>query len=181
MASLHELRELPKEGEYFLSFEDLLEVICDASVKHKFSFRTPHKDPKRARYRCKNKQCPWSINAHLNKENENEIIVDKVISKHTCIGDPQGKFGAASCQEWIQKVIAQHMDVKPNTPIKDIQTMIRIQFAENVQYKVCQVARLGLQGGDIAAHQLSFELLPAYLNLLHCKAQRAHTHLEIDP
>jgi hypothetical protein len=58
MVSLHKLRELPKEGEYFLSFKDLLEVIHDASVKHKFSFRIPHKDPKRAWYRCKNKECP---------------------------------------------------------------------------------------------------------------------------
>ena len=33
MASLHELRELPLEGDFFLSFDDLLEVIRDASVK----------------------------------------------------------------------------------------------------------------------------------------------------
>jgi hypothetical protein len=99
MASLHELRELPKEGEYFLSFDDLLEVIRDASVKHKFSFRTLHKDLKRARYRCKNKQCPWTVNAHLNNKNENEIIVDKVISEHTCIVDSQAKYCAASCQD----------------------------------------------------------------------------------
>jgi hypothetical protein len=180
MASLHELRELPNEGDYFLSFEDLLEVIRDASIKHKFSFRVPHKDIKRARYRCTNKECPWTVNAHLNKENKNEVIIDKVISEHTCIGDTQSKRGAASCQEWIQKVIARHMDVKPTTPIREIQSMIRIQYAENVQYKVCQVARLGLQGGDLAAHRLSFELLPAYIELLRRKASRSHTHLEID-
>jgi hypothetical protein len=29
MASLHELRDLPKEGDYFLSFDDLLKVIRD--------------------------------------------------------------------------------------------------------------------------------------------------------
>jgi hypothetical protein len=45
MASLHELRDMPKEGDYFLSFDDLLKVICDASIKHKFSFKTPYKDP----------------------------------------------------------------------------------------------------------------------------------------
>ncbi len=55
MASLYELRELPIEGDYFLSFDDLLEAIRDVSVKHKFSFRIPHKDLKRARYRCTNK------------------------------------------------------------------------------------------------------------------------------
>jgi hypothetical protein len=53
------------------------------------------------------------------------------------------------------------MDVKPNTPIKEIQIMMRIQFAEIVQYKVAQLARLGLQGGYLAAYRLSFELLVA--------------------
>src|SRR6266487_1414948 len=99
MTSLHELRELPIEGDYFLSFEDLLKVVRDVSIKYKFSFRVPHKDPKRARYRYTNKDCPWTVNAHINKENENEIIVDKVVSEHTCIGDRQAKREAASCQE----------------------------------------------------------------------------------
>jgi len=180
MASLHELRDLPQEGEYFLSFDDLLEVVRDASIKHKFSFRIPHKSSIRARYHCTNKLCPWTITAHLNKENENEVIVDKVVSEHTCIDDSQAKRGAATCQEWIQKVIARHMNVKSDTPIKEIQSMITIQFAENVGYKVCQLARLGLQGGDLAAHRLSFELLPAYIELLRIKASRAHTNLEID-
>jgi hypothetical protein len=48
MASLHELRELPAKGDYFLSFDNLLEVVPDASIKYKFSFQIPHKDPKRA-------------------------------------------------------------------------------------------------------------------------------------
>jgi hypothetical protein len=30
---------------------------------------------------------------------------------------------------------------------------------------VCQIARLGLQGRDLAAHRLSFELLPVYIEL----------------
>ena len=59
MASLHELRELPLEGDFFLSFDDLLEVICDASVRHKFSIKNSYKDKKRARYLCANAACPW--------------------------------------------------------------------------------------------------------------------------
>jgi hypothetical protein len=35
MASLHELGELPVQGDYFISFDDLFEVIRDASIKHK--------------------------------------------------------------------------------------------------------------------------------------------------
>jgi len=52
MASLHELRELLIVGDYFLSFDDLLKVVCDASIKHKFSFKVLYKDKKRARYKC---------------------------------------------------------------------------------------------------------------------------------
>ena len=78
MASLHELREVPVQGDYFLLFDDLLKVIRDASIKHKFSFKTPHKDLKRARYRCANTERPWKVNAHRNPENNNEIIVDEV-------------------------------------------------------------------------------------------------------
>jgi hypothetical protein len=126
MLSLHELRDMPVEGDYFLTFDDLLEVIRDASVKHKFSFKVPHRDTKRARYRCTNKACPWLVNAHLNPENENEIIIDKVVSDHSCISDAQSKRSAASCQEWIQKVIARNMNVKANTPITEIRSMIRI-------------------------------------------------------
>ena len=33
---------MSKEGEYFLSFD---KVISNASIKHKFSFKTRHKDP----------------------------------------------------------------------------------------------------------------------------------------
>jgi hypothetical protein len=54
MASLHELRELPIEGDYFLSFDDLLEVIRDASVKHKFHpplTQVPRGRPKKVRFR----------------------------------------------------------------------------------------------------------------------------------
>jgi len=36
---------MPKEGDYFLSFEDLIKVVYNASIKHKFSIKTPHKDP----------------------------------------------------------------------------------------------------------------------------------------
>jgi hypothetical protein len=101
MLSLHELRDMLVEGDYFLTFDDLLEVIRDASVKHKFSFKVLHRDIKRAWYRCTNKACLWLVNAYLNPENKNEIIIDKVVLDHSCIGDAQSKRSAASCQEWI--------------------------------------------------------------------------------
>jgi len=58
MALLYKLRELPIIGDYFLLFDDLLKVVCDASIKHKFSFKVLHKDKKRAWYKCNNKDCP---------------------------------------------------------------------------------------------------------------------------
>ena len=99
MASLHELRELPIIGDYFLSFDDLLEVIRDTSIKHKFSFKLPHKDKKRAQYKCNNKDCLWSVVAHLNRENKNEVIVNIVNSVHTCVSDTIAKRSTANYQE----------------------------------------------------------------------------------
>ena len=99
MASLYELRELPIVGDYFLSFDDLLEVIRDTSIKHKFSFKLLHKDKKHARYKCNNKDCPWSVVAHLNQENKNEVIVDIMNSVHTCVGNAITKRGTANYQK----------------------------------------------------------------------------------
>jgi hypothetical protein len=59
--------------------------------------------------------------------------------------------------------------------------MIQMQYAEVIGYKVCQIACLELQGGDLASHRLSFELLLAYIDLLRRKASRAHLNLEICP
>jgi hypothetical protein len=95
MASLYKLRDLPAIGDYFLSYEDLLKVIQDISVKYKFAFRVPYKDLKRVRYRCTNRECPWLVNAYRNPENK--IIVNKVVLNYTYIGDVVLKFSATSC------------------------------------------------------------------------------------
>jgi hypothetical protein len=97
ISSLYKLRDILVKGDYFLTFDDLLKVIRNASVKHKFSFKVLHRDTKRARYQCTNKACPWLINTHLNPENKNEIIIDKVVLDHSCIGDAQSKRSIASC------------------------------------------------------------------------------------
>jgi hypothetical protein len=75
MASLYKLRELPVIGDCFLLFDNLLKVVRDASIKHKFSFKVLHKDKKRARYKCNNKDCPWSVIAYLNLENDKEVML----------------------------------------------------------------------------------------------------------
>ena len=99
IASLYKLCKLLIVGDYFFSFNNLFKVIRDASIKHKFSFKVLHKDKKRARYKCNNKDCPWSIIAYLNLENNNEVIVDIVNSAYTCVSNAIAKRGAANCQE----------------------------------------------------------------------------------
>jgi hypothetical protein len=79
--------------------DNLFKVVRNAFIKHKFSFKVSHKDKRRARYKCNNKDCPWSVVAHLNRENKNEVIVDIVNSAYTCVGDAIAKGGAANCQE----------------------------------------------------------------------------------
>jgi hypothetical protein len=44
MALLYKLRELPIIGDYFLSFDDLLKVVCDPSIKHKVSFKAQRQE-----------------------------------------------------------------------------------------------------------------------------------------
>jgi hypothetical protein len=51
MSSLLELCELPFIGDYFVSFDDLIEVIRNVFIKYKFSFKLLYKDPKRAWYK----------------------------------------------------------------------------------------------------------------------------------
>ena len=57
IALLYKLCKLPIVGDYFLSFDDLLKVVRNASIKHKFSFKVLYKDKKRAWYKCNNKDC----------------------------------------------------------------------------------------------------------------------------
>ena len=64
IASLYKLCELLIIGDYFLLFDDVLKVVCNVSIKHKFSFKVLHKDKKRAWYKCNHKDCPWRIVAH---------------------------------------------------------------------------------------------------------------------
>jgi len=99
IALLYKLRKLPIIGDYFLLFNNLLKVIRNAFIKHKFSFKVLHKDKKRARYKCNNKDCPWSIIAYLNLENDNEVIIDIVNSAYICVNNAIAKRGAINCQE----------------------------------------------------------------------------------
>jgi hypothetical protein len=102
MASLHKLRDMPVEGDYFLSFDDLLEVIRDASVKHKFSSQGTTQRLKKSAvlmYQQGLSMACEVVNAYLNLENENEIIVDKVVLEYKLyysISDAQSKRSAAS-------------------------------------------------------------------------------------
>jgi hypothetical protein len=73
--------------KYFLSFNDLLKIIQDVSVKYKFSFKIIYKNIKRIWYRYSNRDCLWLIIVHLNKKNYNEIIVDKIIFDYIYIGN----------------------------------------------------------------------------------------------
>jgi hypothetical protein len=58
IASLYKLYKLPIIADYFLLFDDLLKVVYNTSVKHKFSSKVLYKDKKRAWYKCNNKDCP---------------------------------------------------------------------------------------------------------------------------
>jgi hypothetical protein len=50
ISSLYKLCDIPVKGDYFLTFNNLLKVIYNAFIKHKFSFKVLYRDTKRARY-----------------------------------------------------------------------------------------------------------------------------------
>jgi hypothetical protein len=96
IASLYELRELLIIRDYFLSFNDLFKVIRDISIKYKFSFKVLYKDKKRAWYKYNNKDCPWSIIAHLNPENNNKVIINIINTAYIYISNTITNRGAAN-------------------------------------------------------------------------------------
>jgi hypothetical protein len=97
IALLYKLREFLIKSDYFLSFDDLLEVTRDAFIKHKFSFKTLYKDLKRAWYRCAIKKCFEKVNTYLNHKNSNKVIVNLITLIYICISDATAKEEAASC------------------------------------------------------------------------------------
>ena len=58
--------------------------------------------------------------------------------------------------------------------------MLRVRYAEHIDYKRAQECRLRLLESDIGAQRNSFQLLPAYKALLQQKALGVHIDLVRD-
>ena len=103
-----------------------------------------------------------------------------VNSKHHCIARGIRKFSSSSKKDWLDRVVSRHLNVTRATSPQDIVDLLRIRFAEEIDYKQAQMCRMRLLEEDIGAQRHSFQLLPSYIKLLENTAQGVHCDLVRD-
>jgi hypothetical protein len=180
MSSLAELRR-PVNGDEFLDLDALLRALDDWAVKDKFCFRTQRREATYASWVCAELDCPWKVRARgLSKENIDLIVLAVEDSEHTCVGRGVRKFSSSSKKDWLDPTVSRHLNVTRTTRPQEIVDMLRVQFAEHIDYKRAQECRLRLLAEDIGAQRHSFQLLPAYKLLLEEKSPGVHVDLMRD-
>jgi len=90
------------------------------------------------------------------------------------------KHSSSSKKEWLDAIVSCNLNVTKATHPKDIVDLLRVHYAEHIDYKRAQECRLRLLEGDIGAQRNSFQLLPAYKELLQQKALGVHVDLVRD-
>jgi len=174
MAALAEL-SVPSNGTEYLDIDSFVRALDDWAVKKKFSFRMLRRDAQRAVYVCAEEGCGWRVRARPTDDELWVLVIDD--DEHRCIGRGVRKFASSSKKEWLDPVVSRHLNVTKETRPKDIEDLLRVRFAEKISYKVAQQCKLRLLDGDIGAQQHSFQLLPAYKELLEKVSPGVHVDL----
>ncbi|KAI9684815.1 MAG: hypothetical protein M1829_000190 [Trizodia sp. TS-e1964] len=174
---MEELR-VPENQSVYLDLDALVRALDDWAVKKKFCFRTVKREATVALFDCAEATelgCEWHCRARLL---DDEIWVLSIInSDHTCIGRGVRKHSSSSKREWLDPVVARHLNVTKQTKPDDIQDLLRVRFGENISYKIAQLCRLRLLDEDIGAQRHSFQLLPAYKR--HLEASFLGVHIDL--
>lgn len=66
------------------------------------------------------------------------------------------KHSSSSKKEWLDAIVSRNLNVTKATHLKDIVDMLRVRYAEHIDYKRAQECRLRLLEGDIGAQRNSF-------------------------
>lgn len=180
MSALGEL-SVPEDGTEFDDLDALVRALDDWAVKTKFSFRTAERDSTRGRWICaelESSGCRWQCRAFLNNDEAWQLVITE--GEHSCIGRGVRSFGSSSKKEWLDLVVARHINITKVTRPKEIVDLLRIRFAEEISYKIAQLCRLRLLDGDIGRQRHSFQLLPAYKFLLESRSPGVHVDLVRD-
>jgi hypothetical protein len=82
--------------------------------------------------------------------------------------------------DWPDGVVSRHLAVGKATTPQQIIDLLRVQFAEEIDYKRAQECRLRLLDGDIGKQRSSFQLLPTHKELLEMSSPAVHVELQRD-
>jgi hypothetical protein len=178
MAALTQL-SIPLDRSEYTSWDACRKAIKDWSILAKFSFATPMKNKVRATYACVIDKCPWKCYARRDKRG---IIKLRIANgEHTCEGGAETKRKASSTKEFLDEAIPQFIRVSEKTTAKEIIDCIALQFGETISYQVALNCLQRLQHGGLGEQRFSFQLLPAYFDLLQRQDSDATVQLAIDP
>ncbi len=168
---------MPEDGTEFFELDDILLALDDWAVKEKFVFRTERRDSSRDSWICADDGCPWRCRPSVV---DDMWVLSVLDGEHHCGGSGQRKFSSASRKEWLDRVVSRYLLVTNKTSPSEILNLLRVQFAEEIDYKRAQECRLRLLDGDIGRQRHSFQLLPAYKELLESVSPAVHVELHRD-
>jgi len=179
MSSLDTLRP-PLDGEEFLDVDALVDALDDWAVLEKFSFRTHKREKGKAIWICAEENCRWRVRAGAVDKEEGLVRLVVVVGEHSCFSRGVRKFSSSSKKSWLDRVVSRHLNVTKKTSPKEIVDCLRVCYGETIDYKRAQECRLRLLDGNIGKQRHSFQLLPAYKELLERVAPGVHVDLVRD-
>jgi len=101
----------------------------------------------------------------------------RISTIHTCIAAPVSAREVANTQNWLQRIVPQHLFVTKATKPTEIVETIRMHYGEKVNYEAARVAKAALIADRLEHQREHFHKIPSYLQLLHQHNQNLYTHL----
>jgi len=156
-----------EEGQYFVSFNKLKEAIETWSIDDHFTFSVVKKDVKRVEYRCQARSmgCPWRV--FVSKGMDRELLVKRISTIHTCIAAPVSAQEVANTQNWLQRIVPQHLFVSKATKPTEIVENIHKYYGEKVNYETARVAKAALIADRLEHQRDHLHKISSYIQLLH--------------
>ena len=179
MSSLSTLRA-PLDGEEFLDVNALMDALDDWAVLKKFSFQTYKREKGKAIWVCTEEDCWWRVRAGFVEEEEGLVQLIVMEREHSCVSQGVCTHSSSAKKGWLDQVISHHLNVTKKTSPKEIVDCLCICYGKTINYKHAQECHLHLLDGDIRKQRHSFQLLPAYKELLKEKAPGVHIDLMRD-
>jgi hypothetical protein len=121
----------------------------------------------------------WRYHTRRNKEGIIKLHIAN--GEHTCDGAAESKRKISSTKEFLDEAILQFIRVSEKTTFQEIIDCIAMQFGEIINYQAAFRCLQRLQHTGLGEQRFSFQLLPAYFELLQQQDPNAIVYLAIDP